>query len=566
MKYKYHLIYSVFALFCLNITISSQNKPDSFKVNSVKIGTASDTLFSKSFKELKADFYKAQQDSSLSKLVAKYYVLKAKKLKDTAQIANGYYLISKTQRDTIALKYIDSMIKVTENIPDLNYPARGYIAKGNYYADIKYYNLALKNYLIAKKKAISKNNEKQLFYIDDNVGLLKKVSGSEKEALKIFRKNLSKFSTPEIQNNDLSSYLNTLFAISDTYLRLKQPDSAVSYIEKGLEKSIKHERQYLYNYFLLLNGIQNRMQGNYPIALDSLLKAEKIIYNTDIKDVNDLQIAKVLLKLKRDKEALIYLKNIDSVIGPNNFSYDKSDALSLLINHYKNIGDSKNQLKTLNKFIRLDSLFKQKNKNISANIVEKYDTAILIEERDILIEDLEIKKSYSYLGIFVLIVLTFILTIILLGYHRKQKQYKERFEELINSQKEKTTHSEKIINDIELPEELTSKILEGLTHFEKRKGYLESDIKMNTIAKKIQTNVNYLSRVINTYKKKNFTNYINDLRIEYCVEKLTTDSTFRKYSIKAIGEEAGFSSTQSFSRAFYKKTGLQPSYFLKNLK
>ncbi|MBQ0733883.1 helix-turn-helix domain-containing protein [Aquimarina celericrescens] len=88
---------------------------------------------------------------------------------------------------------------------------------------------------------------------------------------------------------------------------------------------------------------------------------------------------------------------------------------------------------------------------------------------------------------------------------------------------------------------------------------------MNTFSKKLKTNSSYFSKIINIYKGKNFTNYINDLRVDYSIEKLQNDKKFRLYSIEAISREVGFGSTQSFSRAFTKKTGLTVSYFIKNI-
>lgn len=82
--------------------------------------------------------------------------------------------------------------------------------------------------------------------------------------------------------------------------------------------------------------------------------------------------------------------------------------------------------------------------------------------------------------------------------------------------------------------------------------------------KKLETNSTYLSKTINQYKNKNFSQYINDLRIEDTITRLREDKKFRNYSIKAIAEEVGFSNSESFSKAFFKKTGYQPSYFIKN--
>ena len=64
----------------------------------------------------------------------------------------------------------------------------------------------------------------------------------------------------------------------------------------------------------------------------------------------------------------------------------------------------------------------------------------------------------------------------------------------------------------------------------------------------------------------NFSSYISNLRIEYCLKKLKSDFKFRKYSITAIAFEIGFNNVESFSKAFYKTTNMHPSTFIKELK
>jgi len=71
--------------------------------------------------------------------------------------------------------------------------------------------------------------------------------------------------------------------------------------------------------------------------------------------------------------------------------------------------------------------------------------------------------------------------------------------------------------------------------------------------------------VINHYKKESFSSYLNSLRIVYAVEKLKADTSFRNYTIAAIAKEVGFNNPESFSKAFYKKTGIYPSYFMNKL-
>lgn len=69
---------------------------------------------------------------------------------------------------------------------------------------------------------------------------------------------------------------------------------------------------------------------------------------------------------------------------------------------------------------------------------------------------------------------------------------------------------------------------------------------------------------MNEYKGKNFTNYINDLRIEYFIKEYKKNPKYSKYTIKFLGEEMGFNNAQSFSKAFLKKTGIKLSVFIKN--
>ena len=85
------------------------------------------------------------------------------------------------------------------------------------------------------------------------------------------------------------------------------------------------------------------------------------------------------------------------------------------------------------------------------------------------------------------------------------------------------------------------------------------------MSKSFNTNSKYLSKVINTFKDKNFSNYINDLRIKYAIAELKKNPKFRKFTIKAIAQETGFNTTEAFSKSFYKVSGIYPSFFLKQL-
>lgn len=527
----------------------------------------SDSLLLKTYEQLESSFIEHKSDSILSKIYAKSYLKKAKNENDSIKMADGYYFVSKICSSDVEINYLDSLIIVSKNIKHIKYPGVGYLNKGVCFYDKEDYTKALENYLIAQGYANKNDNIHHQIAIRHNIGLLKKAIDATEEALLEFKENLSFIKTQDTINQYSRSYINTLFAIADSYHRMKLPDSATYYANKALYKSFKRPDKYKYANLLLLQGINNYMLKNYQKSLDTLYKATRHIQTAKRHNSNEaycyIQIARVLQKIGEKEKIIYYLRKADSIITKDNYTEEKRIAYETLIDHYKDIGDTHNQLKMMSKLIILDSIFYAKNKNVKSEIITKYDTALLIDERNEIISKLEKQKNKSKIGIITLIVITLIL--ILWNYYRKQKLYKKRLTDILDLEENKKEISLKTQNTLDIPDEIVDDILRKLVLFEKKNGFLDPNIKMNTVAKQLKTNSSYFSKVINLYKKKNFANYVNDLRIEYCIEKLKFDPKFRLYSIESIGKEVGFSSIQSFSRAFTKKTGITASYFIKNI-
>lgn len=121
------------------------------------------------------------------------------------------------------------------------------------------------------------------------------------------------------------------------------------------------------------------------------------------------------------------------------------------------------------------------------------------------------------------------------------------------------------INHAIISPQSVSKILERLKTFENQKLYIQNDISLSYLATYCDTNAKYLSVVINSYKKKDFFNYINELRVNYIVKKLKNDPYYRRLKVAALAYEAGFSSQSKFALNFKKVTSLSPSEFIKSL-
>lgn len=106
------------------------------------------------------------------------------------------------------------------------------------------------------------------------------------------------------------------------------------------------------------------------------------------------------------------------------------------------------------------------------------------------------------------------------------------------------------------------KIIARLEKFENNNVFTQKNMSLPNLAAYCDTNIKYLSFVIKNYKEKDFTSYINDLRINYIIHQLKTDKSYRKFKIAALADEAGFSSPNKFATIFKSVTTLPPSVFI----
>ncbi|UZO79843.1 helix-turn-helix domain-containing protein [Aquimarina sp. ERC-38] len=90
--------------------------------------------------------------------------------------------------------------------------------------------------------------------------------------------------------------------------------------------------------------------------------------------------------------------------------------------------------------------------------------------------------------------------------------------------------------------------------------YTDSEIKLKNLATKLNISAHKLSQLLNDNLGKSFSSYINEWRVEEAKQLLVHDS---KYTLEAIGIEAGFSSKSTFYTTFKKLTGKTPAEYKK---
>ncbi|WP_165872167.1 helix-turn-helix domain-containing protein [Tenacibaculum sp. M341] len=518
------------------------------------------------------------KNDSVKKLYAKAFLLKAKKEKNTIKIADGYYSFSNIYRHTPkGVKYADSILTLKINQKNSEYPAKGYLQKGIQLYYLAKYTEALDNYLKANEFYGISNDKYGQLCVKHYIGLLKnQIDDKPKESLKIFRENLLFFNNKEKKATYQKQYLKSLFALADSYNRNNVLDSAEIINKKGISESFNNVDKYLYPHFLSTYGITMLYKKEYDMAIDSLLKSRQLFQNdkTNIA-ISNINLYKALLGKEQEPQAIEYLKQNDSLFKLHSeILFQAKISYEHLLKYYKKNNDDGKYLKTIESLLNIDSIVKNKHENLSKKIVNKYEIPILISEKERIIDQLNKANFSNKQYIIILILLTSLFLFFTFHFYRKSLINKKRFIALMNkNQKQNSIIDNKKSELIEvnttkstgLSEELVKEVLNKLSIFENSNKFIKKSYTLNTLAKELKTNSTYLSKIINSSKKVNFSNYLNGLRINYAIDKLKTEKSFRRYTVQAIAEEAGFNKAQSFSTAFQKKTGISITYFIKQL-
>lgn len=96
--------------------------------------------------------------------------------------------------------------------------------------------------------------------------------------------------------------------------------------------------------------------------------------------------------------------------------------------------------------------------------------------------------------------------------------------------------------------------------FYEKRIYLQQDLKIWDVCEAMKTNRTYISSYINKAVGLNFCSFINQRRVETSL-MLLSDLSYDIYSLNYIAEQSGFSSMNSFYRAFTKAYGISPGKY-----
>ncbi|WP_299674888.1 helix-turn-helix domain-containing protein [uncultured Dokdonia sp.] len=536
-----------------------------------------DSLKSVSYDALLDKYAKVYLDTIKSKIYLNTYykraILDDDDIKKAIALSNiSYYL----EGHKTKVEVVNLAIHYTEKSNNRDYLMILYTLVGEYYLIESLYDKALDFYLKSLAIAEEFQNEDYIYISKHNIALIKGDIGNNRQSLKLFKECYDR----EVKvgsKSYLYDYISSCLYLSESLIRNKKMDSANFYLQKISNKNHENYPD-LFEKITIYKNISDYNRNsikNYKKLIYSLNKINNQSNNFSRElIIGNYHAGLISKRLKIDSSYTHFEKVITLYLNNKTYIPEVRYSLENLIKHYKVKKAPKEQLKHVENLLKFDSIYSIQKNTLGGAIYTKYDTPVLLSQKEQLIKNLDEKNITLSYSAGVLLAFVILLSFFGIYVFRRNRKLKILFDNIVTStDNRKTTETiNKVIPETIKRKELTisKKIIEGvllnLKKFEKDKGYLNKNLTAASVAKKTETNSKYLSQIVNHYKEKTLTNYINDLRINEAINLLQSNNKILNYTIQSIAEEVGFNNAESFSKAFFKHTGMKPSYFIKNLK
>ncbi|MCC4211224.1 helix-turn-helix domain-containing protein [Leeuwenhoekiella parthenopeia] len=547
---------------------------------SVSLQAQKSNRFERLSEEELLKYYDSTADLDSLQFIANRYLELAKASNDKIKLARGYDLMARVYDTDTNLKYADSIIQVSKNLENhKNYPAIGYLLKGFYYYIKDDFVNALVNFEESEQFILKNDFEKILTYRLGVSAIHKLIGSSSIEFQKRTLQLIEDQDDFELVYYD--AFFNICEGIAYSYLDLNDLKNAEFYFLKGQKLVDKLNLDDYESFIFHDRGILAFENQDYDSALDFFNKASVSDFDLSkritflIDRANAKQLFGNYAGAKKD-----FIRADSLFVDSGVFPEQLNDLYSFLI---CDASDSKNfemQQVYIDRFIRVQneekSRFEELNKYINSKSNSLNHSSAIIS-----------KSEFNKAGFVFLLIIATLLLFVLIILFIKRAEVADKFSMLLEGgflfrgpdpknkdTSQKVQQAEQVVTyeqkdadstlDLGIDVVVVKDILKKLDDFEAKKEFIKIG-GLRNVSSHLKTNSSYLSKVINAYKKQSFANYIHELRIAEAVNKLKSDTILRSYTIEAISKEFGYSSAESFSKAFKRITNLYPSVFIKNL-
>lgn len=482
------------------------------------------------------------------KIYLEAYLSRAKEEKNFPELINAYRYYSFYSSKIHEFAYADSMVWAAKLSKDSILIAEANLSKGILYYKYKRYESSLHFYLKAHEYLAAKQNEYLYYKLRYNIAQVKSYLGNYEEAIDLYTECMNYF-----RNENPRAYINSLHALALCHSRQGDFSRSDQFIETGL-KELNQELIFdMEAYFTQLKGINSSFNSDFYSAI-------KLIESSlpPIKEKGDFaNLAQSYFHLGKSYWALNYkckavynFKKVDEIFSRHNYIHPKlREAYWYLYQHYRSVENFDSADYFMNQNIKAHWQYEKEFLVLNPVLFQGYDQSLTKNEILNLKKSLTSAKRTNKFLLFAIVGM--VLFFLVLGYRNlkaidKKKKIKRKLE---NSSQELNPQRLEIL-------------CTQLEKFESSKKFLKKDWSQAQLAAEFGSNVAYLKEAIRQFKGKNFSNYINDLRIDHLLELLKTEKKLRYYDNKALAQEVGFSTTSRFTKAFKSRTGQNPGDYL----
>ena len=536
--------------------------------------------------ERKIDEYNKNSPTKTWELI-NFYIKKSKREHNNEALFYAYRYASITQTYPSNIKYADSALITAKKSEIKKIVLDAYLNRGNINMTQEFYQKALDDILVANKLSQEYGNDyifnKTIYIIAQNKIYLGQYEDANKEliiCLKFFKDNLQ--NKTSLGKNYEMYYIYSLMSLIDSNTKLGKFTENKALLKEAFDYLEKNKLDQYIPYFISSEGTDAYYSKDYDTAISKLSEAIRLYNDQWQHNTEVFYLGLSYWHIGKKQLAVKYLEEIDK-------HYNKTkkldpqfrSAYEILITYYKSTGNTEKQLEYINKLMLLDRSYEKNYKYLYSRIVKEYDTKKLVAEKNRIESSLHNQRSFF---IALLILLAVISLFWGLRIQKEKQKYKKRFEEIIAQQNTVTIEDEKLITpsstnqhkqkfDYDFYNKIpglnpifVENILMQLEIFENENKFLDPQVSQKMLSEDLGTNSTYFSKIINTYKGKNFALYISDLRLDYIIDHLKNDVKYINKDVKELAMIAGFSSTENFSDNFRRKFDLKPSVFIKMMK
>lgn len=557
MAFLFHTIKSlrctlIFLLFLVPIFIHAENFSDK------------DSLRAYSYDLLYKKIRDSRSNHPLQTIYLEKFLEKAKSEKNKTELVEAYRFYIHYGSEKLRYNYADSMIWAAENSKDNSLIADANLAKAIAFYQEKKYKEALSNLVTASEIAEKTNNQYLLYKIRYQVGMVKYYLEYYDEAIDLFKNCIAFF-----KYENARGYLNSLHALSLCHHRLGDIGLSSDLNNLGITEGVRLGNKNMESYFRHLEGINHFFRNNYNLAIKEInASLDGIQLNNDFASeaIAFFYLGKSYRELDKKDIALGYFTRVDEIFQEKQYlRHDLRETYEILINHYQSVNNTDLERYYVKQLLKADSILIENQKYLPFKIHKDFDNKELLTQKVNAQKKEADASGWKIFFIWIAGILLLIITILILRNIQKSRIYAKKFEEIMQGKQKEIsmkTIKRPILN---ISPEVVESIVKQLEKFEKGNKFLDQDITLAKLSMMFNFNSKYISIIIHEYRGKAFSEYINDLKIDYLIESMKIDRKVRSYNNEALSELAGFTSIERFTRAFKSRTNMPTTVFVEKL-